>query len=89
MPFLRILRQGGLPQTELPAALLAFNLGVEAGQVAFIGVLMASGALLSRALWSLGRAGSWEAVCAGGRLGSVYVIGTLAVMWTVERAASF
>ncbi len=89
LAFAAVLREIGLPQTELPAALLAFNLGVEAGQVAFIGVLMASGALLSRALWYLGRGGSLEAVCAGGRLGTVYVVGTLAVMWTVERAASF
>lgn len=30
----------GLPQTEIPAALLAFNIGVELGQIAFVGILL-------------------------------------------------
>jgi HupE / UreJ protein. len=30
----------GLPQTEIPAALLAFNIGVELGQIVFVGVLL-------------------------------------------------
>ncbi len=38
--FASALSEIGLPQTEIPAALLAFNIGVELGQVAFVGVLI-------------------------------------------------
>src|SRR5690606_9239075 len=31
----------GVPQSELPVALLSFNLGVEAGQVGFVGIVLA------------------------------------------------
>jgi hydrogenase/urease accessory protein HupE len=39
--FAAVLRDIGLPQTELPTALLFFNVGVEIGQLLFIGVLLA------------------------------------------------
>lgn len=86
LAFAAVLREIGLPQTEVPAALLAFNLGVEAGQVAFIAVLMASGALLLQALRRLGRGGSLQNAHVAAQLCTVYLVGTLALMWTLERA---
>ena len=39
--FAGALSQVGLPQTDIPVALLMFNIGVEAGQLLFIGVVLA------------------------------------------------
>lgn len=39
--FASALRDIGLPQTEIPAALLAFNVGVEIGQIAFVAAVLA------------------------------------------------
>ncbi len=70
----------GLPKSEVPLALLLFNVGVEFGQVAFV-LLMAA---LARALRTLEfRWRGWvEAV-------PVYAIGTLGAFWTLDRAAVF
>jgi len=49
--FAGALREIGLPQVEMPLALLAFNLGIEAGQLVFVVALF----LLARALLRLWR----------------------------------
>ena len=41
--FASVLREVGLPPTELPTALLFFNVGVEIGQIAFVVVIYAAG----------------------------------------------
>ncbi len=46
--FARALLDIGLPEGEVPLALFAFNLGVEAGQLMFIAVVLAAWALLRR-----------------------------------------
>ena len=46
--FARALLDIGLPAGDVPLALLAFNLGVEAGQILFIAVVLALGAALAR-----------------------------------------
>lgn len=71
----------GLPQDEVVLALLAFNLGVEIGQLLFI-----AAALL---LWRI--AGPWVAqrAQAAGQLALVYGIGGVAAFWFVERVAGF
>lgn len=66
----------GLPPDRVPAALLAFNGGVEVGQLAFVAVMLGPVLVLRR----LPRA--VQAVPA-------YVIGTVAVSWTLERVAAF
>jgi hypothetical protein len=38
--FARALSEVGLPQRAIPLALLCFNVGVETGQLAFIGVVL-------------------------------------------------
>ena len=75
--FAGALRAIGLPQTDLPAALLFFNVGVEAGQLLFIAVvvLIASLPFIKRAKGSTGFM----------TLAS-YGIGVVAVFWMLQRA---
>jgi len=68
----------GLPRAEIPFALLAFNVGVEIGQLAFVALLLALGA----ALRVLEVSGSrWR------RALPAYVVGSLGAAWTIERVA--
>ena len=46
--FARALLDVGLPEGEVPLALFAFNLGVEAGQLLFIALVLVTGVLLRR-----------------------------------------
>lgn len=71
----------GLPQAQLPLALLAFNVGVELGQLAFVCVVM--GAVL--ALSPLAR--RRPVFVAQAVQVPIYVAGTLAAFWFYERAA--
>lgn len=80
--FAAVLGEIGLPQTEIPAALLFFNLGVEVGQILFVGALLAAAALVVR----LGR-GSVPSLSTE-RIGT-YAAGSLAAFWTLQRVASF
>jgi hypothetical protein len=81
--FAGALREIGLPQTEFPTALLAFNVGVELGQLAFVAVAFAIAALARRAR---GEAG---ALLPRAERAAAYGAGCLAAYWTVERVASF
>ena len=69
----------GLGAGELPLALLAFNVGVEAGQLAFILALL----LLAQAARALPL--GWPPVL---RQLPAYVIGTLGAHWTLERTVA-
>jgi hydrogenase/urease accessory protein HupE len=74
--FAGALAEIGLPQDDLPLALLSFNLGIEAGQLAFVGCILVAGFLL-RPL--LRRRPAWiDRVPA-------YGIGCLAAYWVLER----
>ena len=75
--FAGALREAGLPSSEIPTALLFFNLGIEAGQLAFIAAMIVVIRTLVRA--SVER--HWL------EWGSAYAIGTLAVFWVIERTA--
>lgn len=66
----------GVPADYLPPALLAFNLGVEAGQLAFVLALLLL-ARVARALLT-----EWPR---GARLVPAYVIGTCGAYWTIGR----
>ena len=74
--FAGALREIGLPASDLPLALLAFNLGVEAGQLLIIAAALAALALLRRFTPTLLR----PAV-----LVSAYGIGSVASFWCIER----
>ncbi|SEO18964.1 HupE / UreJ protein [Gemmobacter aquatilis] len=75
--FAGALREIGLPQGDIPLALLAFNLGVEAGQLAFVAVVLA--------VLGLGRRAISSAPPAWVRQVPPYAIGTVAAFWTLER----
>jgi hydrogenase/urease accessory protein HupE len=72
------LKEIGLPQSDVPLALLAFNLGVEAGQLLFVAAVLALVASLDRLL-----------ALALPRLRDItaYAIGSLAAAWFVQRLA--
>ena len=89
--FAGALREIGLPQTDIPLALLFFNVGVEIGQLAFIAAVVALLAIVSR-LTSKGpdaQAGrTWRAEALV-RTPLAYVIGCTAAYWTIERTVGF
>jgi hypothetical protein len=70
----------GLPQNEVPLALLMFNVGVEIGQLLFIAVIL----VLILALRKLRR--EWPAWT---HQAPAYGIGGLAAFWLIERVAGF
>lgn len=76
MGFAGALVETGLPQTQIPLALLFFNIGIEIGQLLFITLLFIA-ALLGRRL--LGT--SWTRA----RWLPVYTLGGLSAMWCIER----
>ena len=77
--FAGALAEVGLPQQEIPLALLSFNLGIEVGQLAFV----AGVTLLRVALRPVERrAPAWLAEL------PVTAMGALAVYWCLERAAA-
>ena len=78
--FAGALAEIGLPQKAIPLALLAFNVGVEIGQLLFVGAALTAGALLARLPR---RPPAWA------NLLPPYAIGTVAMFWVAERVASF
>ncbi len=75
--FAGALREAGLPAEDIPFALLFFNVGIEAGQLAFIGAIIVVIALLAKVRVPRG----WI------EQPSAYAIGSLAVFWVIERSA--
>jgi hydrogenase/urease accessory protein HupE len=74
------LREIGLPQTDVPLALLMFNLGVEAGQLVFVTAAL----LVSVCLQALMQLDFSKA-----RFLMAYLIGIISAFWFVQRVASF
>jgi len=82
--FAGALAEVGLPQTSIPMALLFFNVGVEIGQLLFVGAVLTAIAIG----WHAGRrlrvsqpAWLWRI--------APYAIGGLASFWLVERVVAF
>jgi hydrogenase/urease accessory protein HupE len=74
--FAGALSEIGLPPPEIPAALFAFNIGIELGQLAFVGVVLAVGVMLR---WLPDhRVASLSQI-------PIYLIGSLAAFWSLER----
>jgi hypothetical protein len=78
------LAEVGLPQSSIPMALLFFNVGVEIGQLLFVGAVLTAIAIG----WRAGRrlrvsqpAWLWRI--------APYAIGGLASFWLVERVVAF
>ena len=79
--FAGALAETGLPPGDVPLTLLLFNLGIEAGQIAFAAV---AGGLL----WAARRfltAGGVERL----HVAAAYGMGTVASAWTIERVVGF
>jgi len=74
--FAGALREIGLPESDLPTALLTFNLGVEAGQLVIIAAVLAL-------LFALRR--FRPQVLAPAVVSATYVIGITASFWFIER----
>jgi hydrogenase/urease accessory protein HupE len=78
--FAGALTEIGLPQGQIPLALLFFNVGVEAGQLLFIAGVLAAIQLLRRIGTELP---NWmEKV-------PPYIIGSIAMFWVIQRVSSF
>lgn len=78
--FASVLLDIGLPPDRWVEALASFNVGIELGQLAGVGVLFALHAALKacRPAW-IPRGDSWSYALAG------YAIGTIAAYWTLQR----
>jgi hypothetical protein len=88
--FAAVLRDIGLPQIELPTALLFFNVGVEIGQVLFVAALLVAFLILRPALVRLLRsARDSEVHWSTATVPASYVIGSLASFWMIQRIAGF
>lgn len=74
------LREIGLPQSDVPLALLTFNLGVEAGQLLFVAVVLAVLAIVRTVV---------RLSLAPARVAVAYGIGGIAAFWFIERLATF
>jgi hydrogenase/urease accessory protein HupE len=88
--FAAVLRDIGLPQTELPTALLFFNVGVEIGQILFVLALLAAFFALRPVLVSLLRSSRdrdvhWTMLT----VPASYVIGSVAMYWLIDRVSGF
>jgi hypothetical protein len=66
----------GLPQAEIPLALLLFNVGVEVGQLFFVGLIL----LLGRSFATLQI--RWPRLV---EMAPGYAVGSLGAFWTIQR----
>lgn len=77
----------GLPQTEIPAALLAFNVGVEVGQIAFVATMLLIFWLITKVLKNIEiSATNWTHKV---EKPMAYSVGGIAMFWAVERVSGF
>jgi hydrogenase/urease accessory protein HupE len=74
--FAGALTEVGVPSHAVPLALLFFNVGVEIGQLLFIGAVFGFGWLIRR---------GFARVPAGWQRATAYGIGSMAAFWVVER----
>jgi hydrogenase/urease accessory protein HupE len=77
----------GLPQNEIPAALLAFNIGVEIGQILFVAALICIAWVGKTVLYQLGM--SPFNLTATLEKPMAYAAGGIAMFWMIERVSTF
>jgi hydrogenase/urease accessory protein HupE len=80
--FASALRDIGLPQGDIPLALFSFNVGVEIGQLIFIGGVLGVLACARRIRLPL-------ALARGALPAATYAIGGVAAFWFIDRLAGF
>ncbi|MPR11282.1 HupE/UreJ family protein [Microvirga tunisiensis] len=78
--FAGALSEVGLPEGQIPVALLFFNLGVEVGQLLFVAAVLAlvAGTRRIPMVWP-----RWAGLV------PPYAIGSLAMFWVIQRVAAF
>ena len=79
--FASALAEIGLPQNNIPLALLFFNIGVEVGQLMFVSALLL--------LATVARRFAKPAQLASGASVAVYAIGGIASYWLIDRVIAF
>ncbi|MDA7818342.1 HupE/UreJ family protein [Sulfurimonas sp.] len=79
--FAGALAEIGLPEHAVPLALLFFNVGVEIGQLIFVGVIILIGLALKKV--------TSKSVQDKSQTLMVYAIGSLASFWFIERVSGF
>jgi len=85
--FASALAEIGLPQTEIPAALLAFNLGVEIGQVVFVSAIIAAAWVVKYGLQRFTpNPVKWLSLI---EKPVAYSIGGITMFWTLTRVSTF
>jgi hypothetical protein len=76
--FAGALSEAGLPSGDVPIALAAFNVGIECGQLLFVGLVLAVRGALAH----------WRpAVAHLAVRPAVYAMGIVAAFWSFERVA--
>lgn len=78
--FAGALNEIGLPEQSIPLALLLFNVGVELGQLGFIGVVLLIYAIFKNYTSKIPQ---WANQV------PAYLIGSVAAFWTIERTVGF
>ena len=78
--FAGALSEVGLPQGQIPVALLFFNLGVEAGQLVFVAFVLG---LIAISRTTRVQPPRW------GKQVLPYAIGSIAMFWVIQRVAAF
>ena len=79
MGFAGALAEVGLPQGQVPLALLSFNIGIELGQILFVLLILTLGYVLKHKATSLQQTAAPVAI---------YGMGGIAAMWCIERGLS-
>jgi hypothetical protein len=74
--FAGALREVGLPESDIPLALFTFNVGVEIGQLMFVGTVLLASSALRRVFLRLP---AWL------HTAPAYGIGTMAAFWWLQR----
>ncbi|WP_171172886.1 HupE/UreJ family protein [Ruegeria sp. HKCCA5929] len=85
--FAGALSEIGLPQGDIFVALLGFNIGVEIGQLLFVGVVLTLGVVFIRLIPAAGRIQTEQKGLADTIVS--YAIGAIASYWLVERVVGF
>ena len=78
--FAGALAEVGLPEGQIPLALLFFNVGVEVGQLLFIAAVLSALAVIRRIRFRFPR---WIEIV------PPYAIGSAAMFWVIQRVAAF
>jgi len=87
--FAAVLGETGLPQTEIPAALFFFNLGVELGQIIFVLAVIAAYQLVRLVARASANYDLSIDALRPLQTPAAYAVGILGSFWMIQRVATF